>query len=209
MLKVFFLIFEPAVAWDKIANAKRGYLFILGTYLLPVILLATVVEGWGLQRWGKWQPHYNKTRVFSEPTVWNYEILQAVLFLLMVFICSILLHIACQNFHGKRTRLQSFTVIAYGFSPLFYLHTLNAWSAMHPGISWALGIVMTMWVLYQGVPRVLSKDPTHAFGVYLSALFIVALMSAIVRLLTGMFLLGQFNFQRSAFTRALGQWLGQ
>ncbi len=209
MLKVFFLLFEPAVAWEKISNAKRGYAYILGTYLLPVILLACAVEGWGLMHWGKWRPTYKKIVGFSDQTIWRYEMLQAVLFLAVIFICAGLVHIASQNFHGKRTYLQTFTAIAYGFSPLLYLHTLNAWAMMHPAIPWCLGIVMTMWVLYQGIPRVIAPDPTHAFGVYLSALFIVVLMSAIVRLLTAMFLLGQYNFQRSAITRALGQWLGQ
>ena len=57
MLKVFFLLFEPAVAWDKIAQAKRGFVYILATYLLPLVLLATALEGWGLKEWGKWQPH--------------------------------------------------------------------------------------------------------------------------------------------------------
>ena len=209
MLKVFFLIFEPAVAWEKISQAKRGYVFILGTYLLPVIALACAVEGWGLMHWGKWRPHYKKIASFSDQTVLRYEMLQAALFLAVIFICSGLLHIASQNFHGKRTYLQTFTAIAYGFSPLFFLHALNIWPTLHPAIPWIIGIVMTMWVLYQGIPRVIAPDPTHAFGVYLSALFIVVLVSAIVRLLTGMFLLGEYNFQRSALTRALGQWLGQ
>ena len=209
MLKVFFLIFEPGVAWEKISKARHGYVYILGTYLVPVILLASAVEGWGLMHWGKWRPNYKKVYEFSDQTVLHYEILQAGLLLAVVFISAVLLHIASQNFHGKRTYLQTFTTIAYGFSPLFLLHLLNIWPTMHPAIPWCLGIVMTMWILYQGIPRVMSPDPVHAFGVYLSALFIVVLMSGIVRLLTAMFLLGQYNFKRSAFTRALGQWLGQ
>ena len=37
MIKVFFLIFEPGVAWEKIALARRGLVFITGLQLLPLI----------------------------------------------------------------------------------------------------------------------------------------------------------------------------
>ncbi len=209
MLKVFFLIFEPAVAWDKIARAKRGFVFILATHLLPLVLLATALEGWGLKEWGKWQPYYGKVRDFSLPTIVKFEILQAGLLLAVVIGSAGLVHLASQNFHGRRTYLQTFTTIAYAFSPFLYLHVLNAWPAVHPGYPWGIGILLTVWVLYQGVPRVLAPDPTHAFGVYFSAVFIVVLTSGIVRLMTGMFLMGRINFNHSAFTRALGHWLGQ
>ena len=209
MFRVFFLIFEPGVAWERIAQARRGYVFILLTYLLPIILLATAVEGWGLLQWGKWQPYFKKTRVFSETTVLHFEILQALLLLAVGFISAALLHVASQNFHGRRTYLQVFTTVAYSFSPLFLLHLLNAGPAMPPAVPWAIGIVLTIWILYQGVPRVLSPDPAHAFGIYLSAVFIVVLASGMTRLLTAMFLLGQFNFTHSWFTRELGKFLGQ
>jgi hypothetical protein len=209
MFRVFFLIFEPGVAWERIAQARRGYVFILVTYLLPIILLATAVEGWGLLRWGKWQEYFQKTRDFSKTTVLHFEILQALMLLAVVFISAALLHAASQNFHGRRTYLQVFTTVAYSFSPMFLLHLLNAEPTMHPFVPWALGITLTVWILYQGVPRVLAPDPAHAFGVYLSAVFILVLASGLTRFLTGMFLLGRFNFSHSWFTRELGQFLGQ
>jgi hypothetical protein len=207
MLKVFFLIFEPAVAWEKISNAKRGCLFILVTHLLPFIVLATAAEGWGMMRWGKWQPQFGKIKEFTPVMVWHFEVLQAVMFLLVVFLCALLLLLASEQFHGKRTFLQSFTVIAYGFSPILLLHPLNMMPTVHPAVSWIIGVTLTIFVIYAGVPRVLQPLPVHAFGTYCSAIFIVLLVSGLMRVFTGMYLLGQINFQRSAFTRALGQWL--
>ena len=207
MLKVFFLLFEPAVAWEKIASAKRGYFFILATYLLPFIALVTAAEGWGLMRWGKLQPNFGKLKEFTPEMVWHFEILQAAMFLLVVFICSLLLRISCEQFHGQRTFLQSFTVMAYGFSPMLLVHPLNMAPAVHPAVSWIIGIVLTIFVIYAAVPRVLQPLPVHAFGSYCSAVFIVLLVSGLMRMFTAMYLLGQINFQRSAITRALGQWL--
>ncbi|HEV2693630.1 MAG TPA: Yip1 family protein [Verrucomicrobiae bacterium] len=210
MLKVFFLLFESDVAWEKIAQARRGFAFILGIQVLPLIALATAAEGWGLMHWGKWQERLQRTRIWTDQTaVIHFEILQAALFLAVVFLSALLLHVASAQFHGKRTFLQSFTVMAYAFSPMLLLHLLNLFPGLFPAWSWALGLAVSVWVLYPGIPRVLERDPVHAFGNYLTAIFVLALTSGLVRLFTAMYLLGNINFQRSAITRALGQWLGQ
>lgn len=210
MLKVFFLLFEPDVAWEKIAQVRRGYAFILLTYLLPFIALVTVLDGWGLMQWGKWQPRFHKLKLFADPVpVIHFEILQAGLLLAVVFLGALLLHLASADFHGRRTYLQSFTVIAYSFSPMFLVHPLNLYPDVNPAVPWAIGLMLSIWVLYQGIPRVLERDPVHAFGNYLSAIFVMLLTSGLARLFTGMYLLGYINFEHSAVTRALGHWLGQ
>jgi len=210
MLKILFLLFESDVAWEKIAQARRGFAFILGVHVLPLIALATVAEGWGLMHWGKWQDRFHKTRVWTDQTtVIHFEVLQAVLFLAVIFLSALLLHVASAQFHGKRTYLQSFTVIAYSASPMWLAHLLNLAPTLHPAWSWVLGVGVAIWVLYQGIPRVLERDPVHAFGNYLTAIFVLALTSGLVRLFTAMYVLGNINFQHSAITRALGQWLRQ
>ncbi|MDR3457061.1 MAG: Yip1 family protein [Verrucomicrobiae bacterium] len=210
MLKVFFLLFESDVAWEKIAQARRGFAFILGVHLLPLIVLATVAEGWGLLNWGKWQERFHRTRIWTDPTaVIHFELLQAGLFLAVVFGSALLLRLATAKFHGQRTYLESFTVMAYAFSPMLLAHLLNVFPTVHPAVSWAIGLGLTVWIMYQGIPRVLQRDPVHAFGTYLTAIFVVGLTSGLVRLFTAMYLLGYINFQHSAFTRALGHWLGQ
>jgi hypothetical protein len=210
MLKVFFLIFEPDVAWEKIALARRGLTFITVFHLLPLVALATVAEGWGLLTWGKWQPRFGKTKIFTDlQPVIHYEVLQAVLLVTMVFVGALLLHVASADFHGRRTYLQSFTVIAYAMSPLLLVFPLNMFPTVNPAASWGVGLGISIWVLYQGIPRVLERDPVHAFGNYLSAIFVLVLTTGLVRLFTGMYLLGYVNFQRSPFTRALGHWLGE
>jgi len=209
MFKVFFLIFEPHVAWDRIALARRGYAFILGTYLLPFILLDTAVEGWSLMKWGKWQSHLQITKTFAQTTVIHFEILQAILWLAMVFVSALLLYVATESFHGRRSYLQVFSTVAYGYSPLFLVNLLNVSPTMNPGVTWALGIAMTVWILYQGIPRGLKPDPTHALGIYLSAVVVVVLISGMARVLTALYLLGLIDFQNSWLLQQIGHWLGQ
>jgi hypothetical protein len=210
MLRVFFLLFEPAEAWLKIGQARRGFAFILGLHLLPFIAVVTIAEGWGLMHWGRWQPQMQKIRIFSDAQiVWHFEILQAVMFLLVVAISSLLLFIASESFHGKKSFLSAFTVMSYGFSPLFLCQFMNLIPSLNLFVGWGIGITLTVWVLYSGVPRVMQCLPAHAFGVYLSAAAIAVLLSGLVRAFTAMFLTGQINFSHSTVTRAIGHWLGQ
>jgi len=47
---------------------------------------------------------------------------------------------------------------------------------------------------------VMQPDPTHAFGLYLSAMFVVVLTTSIARVLPGLFLLGVVDFKNSWLT---------
>src|SRR5712671_2870035 len=138
MIKVFFLIFEPAVAWDRIVQARRSFAFILLAYLLPMILLTSAVEGCGLQHWGKWQPRFQKFRDFSQSTgtVVTFEVIQSLLLLATVFVSALVVLKISQTFQNRSTYLQAFTTMAYGLSPLFLARLLDAGPMMSPWTSW-------------------------------------------------------------------------
>jgi hypothetical protein len=208
MIKVFFLIFEPSVAWEKIARARRGIFFITFIHILPLLLVATAAESWGLQNHGKWQPKFQKFREFQPQEIITYETIQFVLLLTVVFISALLVFKVSQTFQDRQKFLPSFTVVAYGFSPIFLFHLLDAGATMNPATSWLIGMALTMWILYQGIPRVMQPDPTHAFGVYLSSIFVVLLTSGLERLITGMYLLGYMDFQHSWLSRKIPHLLG-
>ncbi len=200
MIKAFFLIFEPNVAWVRVAQARRGFAYILGAYLLPMILLAAAVEGWGLARWGKWQPKFERFKEFSTSGIITFETVQVLLALLMIFVSALLLLKISQTFESRRSYLEAFTTMAYGYSPLFLARLLDAGPTVHPTTSWVIGIVLTVWVLYQGIPHVMQPDPTHAFGLYLAAMFVVVLTSGMARLLTALYLLGEVDYHHSWLT---------
>jgi len=200
MIKVFFLIFEPSATWDRIAQARKGFAFVLGVYLLPMIVISSMVEGWGLERWGKWQPQFEKFKEFSRSDIITFEAIQVVLLVAMVLLSALLLLKISQTFENRRNFLKAFTTMAYGYSPLFLAHLLDAGPMVSPWTSSIIGILLTVWILYQGIPRVMQPDPTHAFGLYLSAMVVVILTTGIVRLLTGLFLLGEVDFHNSWIT---------
>jgi len=197
MIKVFFLIFEPSVAWDKIAQARRGFFFITAVHLLPLILAGTALEAWGLHRHGKWQPQYQFFKGFSKPEIITFETIQVLLFVAVVFASALLIYKISQTFQDRLSFLQAFTTVAYGFSPLFLMHFMDASASIHPAVPWLLGMGFVVWILYQGIPRVMQPDPTHAFGVYLSAMIVVILTSFLARMITGLYLLGYIDLQHS------------
>ena len=203
MLKVFFLIFEPSVAWDRIARARRGFAFILGWYLLPMILLPCAAEGWSMARWGKWQPGVQRFMDFSRHDIVVFETIQAALLLVMVLLAARILLVVSRTFQTFQKRcnyLDAFTTVAYSYSPLLLARLLDAGPSVSPWVSWGVGIALTIWVLYQGVPRVMQPDPTHAFGLYLAGMFVVMLTSALARVPTALYLLGEVNFRNSWLT---------
>jgi hypothetical protein len=202
MIKVFFLIFEPSVAWEKIARARRGYLFISAIHLLPLILAGTALEAWGLREHGKLQ-HFQFYRTFPQQEIINFELIEFFLMFAVVFVSALLIFRIGQTFQDKLSFLQAYTVAAYGFSPLLLFHFLDASADVHPLVPWLLGIGLVVWILYQGIPRVMQSDPTHAFGVYLSAVFVVVLTSGLARLITGMYLLGYMDLQNSWLSRKI------
>jgi hypothetical protein len=208
MIKVFFLLFEPGATWDKIAQARRGFAYITIIQLLPLILLSTALETWGLSQHGKWQPRFQMYNGFSEQEVLTYGVIQFLLLFAMVFVTAILVFKISQTFQDRLSFLQAFTTVAYGFSPMLLVRFLDYGAMVHPAVTWLIGIGLTTWILYQGIPRVMQPDPTHAFGVYLSAMIVVILTSGLARLLTAMYVLGYIDLQHSWLSRRITHLLG-
>jgi hypothetical protein len=172
----------------------------LGWYLLPMILLPAAAEGWSMERWGRWQPKFQRFMDFSLHDIVVFETIQAALLLAMVLLAAQMLLVfsrTFQAFQKQRRYLDAFTTVAYSYSPLLLLRLLDASPAVSPWVSWGIGITLAVWVLYQGIPHVMQPDPTHAFGLYFAGIFVMVLSSALVRVPTALYLLGEVGFHHS------------
>jgi hypothetical protein len=192
MIKALLLIFDPVRTWDEILRVRRSMAFILGLYLLPLLLLTSVVEGYGLVHWGKWQGDIGRLKKFPTGEAVLVEVFQVVLALFVVFLGAKLLKSIGETFHGRHTFNQAFTAVAYGLGPFFLLRLLDAFSGVSPWVSWAIGISLSVAVMYQGVPRMMDPDPSHAFGLYLMNSLLLVLVTGLVRLVTASYLQGKF-----------------
>ncbi len=156
-----------------------------------------------MERWGKWQPRFQRSMDFSRHDIIVFETIQAVLLLAMILLSAQILLVVSRTFQTFQKQchyLDAFTTVAYSFSPLLWLRLLDASPTFSPWVSWGIGIILTIWVLYQGIPRVMKPDPTHAFGLYLAGIFVMVLTSALARVPTALYLLGEVNFRNSWLT---------
>src|SRR5439155_128077 len=122
-----------------------------------------------------------------------FESAQFLLSLGIVFIGARLMKSIGETFHGRHTFTQAFTTIAYSLGPLFVLRLLDSFVGMPPWVSWSIGIMLSIAVLYHGVPRIMQPDPPHAFGLFFMNALLLLLITGLVRLLTSWYLLGKFG----------------
>ena len=193
MIKALFLILEPVAAWDRIVLAQRSLSYILFVFLLPLLGLSALAEGSGLVFWGKPQKGLGQLKKFPVGEAVVYEIGQVLLSVAIVFIGARIIKSFGETFHGRHSFTQTFTTVAYGLSPLFALRVFDAFSGVHPWIGWGIGILLSMAVLYQGVPRVMLPDPPHAFGLYLISSILLAFITGLARFVTAWYLEGRFK----------------
>ena len=192
MIKALLLIFEPIATWERIRRTPRSLAFILLSFLIPIALLNSLVEGYGLVTWGKWQSDVGRTKMFTRGESIVFEALQFVLALLIVMIGAKLMKSLGETFHGRHTYTQAFATVTYGLSPLFLCRLLDGLPNVSPWATWAIGILLSIAVLYQGVPRMMEPDPPHAFGLYLMSSLLLFLITGLARFVTAWYLQGRF-----------------
>jgi hypothetical protein len=193
MIKALLLIFDAATTWERIALAQRRVGFILVFFLSPLLGLTSAAEGYGLVHWGKYRGEVPRMKSFSVSEAALFEGAQVLLWLLIIFTSAKVLKSVCETFHGQRSYTPAFATVAYGLSPLFLLHLFDVYPAVSPWVSWTLGIILSIVVLYHGVPRMLEPDPPHAFGLYLVTALTLLLATGLMRFVTAWYLQGKFG----------------
>jgi len=205
MLNALLLFFAPARTWERIADARRSIFYILITYLLPIMLLTAFGEGYGLMRWGKWQGDPSHIRKLSTGESVIFEAGQFLATLLIVAINAGLAKSVGSTFHGRHTFTQGFTAVSYGLAPLFLCRLLNAHSDVNPWLSWGIGILLSIALLYHGVPIVMDPDPAHAFGLYMITSLMLFMTTGMLEFITAFYLHGNFPKLEHAITSLAGR----
>jgi uncharacterized membrane protein YecN with MAPEG domain len=61
-----------------------------------------------------------------------------------------------------------------------------------PWLGWIIGIVLTISILYHGVPLIMDPDPAHAFGLYVITSLLLLFTTGLLELIIAMTLRGNF-----------------
>ena len=187
------LMIAPGVGWERISRAQRGVVFIVIFYLLPLLALSSVGEAYRLVHWGMIQGEVPHRRAFSLGETVVFEAAQLVLSLVVVFVAAQLVKAVGETFHGRHRYIESFTALAYGLGPLFLLRWLDVVKDLSPWLSWAIGLLLSIRVLYHGLPRMMQPDPPHAFGLFLMSAFLLLLTTGLAELVAACYLQGKFT----------------
>jgi hypothetical protein len=191
MIKPLLLIFEPDAIWDEIDRAGRSLAFILVSFIIPWQLICAVAEGYGLVHWGKWQV-IGGLKKFPLGEAMVIAGAQFLLSLLVVFVGANMVKAIGETFRGRHTYTQAFAAVAYGLGPLFVLRLLDAFSGINPWVPWGIGILLSIAVLYHGVPRMIKPDPSHAFGLFFMSVLLLVVFTGLIRYVTAEYLQGNF-----------------
>lgn len=192
MITALLLIFDTEATWNRITEAQRKLAYVLFVHLLPLLVLASAAEGYGLSIWGKTRGLSGVPYHYSTQQLYTYIIGQFVFSLLVVIVGAKMLKSLGETFHGRHTYTQAFVSVAYGLSPLFLIRMFDAFPIVPPLVSWIVGIILSIMTMYHGIPRIMLPDPPHAFGLYLVSSVLLLLTSGLARFVTAWYLLGKF-----------------
>ena len=193
MIKALFLIFEPEAAWNRIALSRRSVGFIVGLYLLPMMLIVGGVEFLGMVKWGRWQSSLDQIKHFKLSEALIYESAEMLLMAIVILAGAQFVKALGDTFHVRHTYANTLTVVIYGLSPVFMLRLLDVFPTVSLWLPWAIGILLTIKVLYHGVPRIMLPDPPDAFGLYFMSALLLLMVTALERFITAGCLGGSFK----------------
>jgi hypothetical protein len=76
MIKALLLILFPIHTWERIATAQRRVVPILLTHLLPLLVLGSLAEGYGMVHWGKARGEVSYIKLIPVPETVVYQIVR-------------------------------------------------------------------------------------------------------------------------------------
>ena len=176
------MIFDPAGGWGRAADSARSLARVLFIHLIPLLLLGCVAEGYGMIHWGKRVGNFGTVKFFTLAETMPYQVCQFGIALVVVCVGAVVLRHLGNTFHARQTFTQALAVSTFGLGPVFLMRVFDAFASANPWVTWIIGAVLTMAILYQGIPRVMRLDPSHALGVYMSSMAVLVLASGIGRM---------------------------
>ena len=204
MIKTLLLISAPGPTWERIASAQRKSGWILVFHLMPLLVISSLAEGFGLVEWGKPRGRGSHFFKFSVREAVIFEAAQILLSLGVVIFAARIIKSLGETFHGRHSFNQTFTVAAYSLGPLFLLRMLDAFPYISTWLIWAVGFFLSASLLYYGLPRIVRPDPSHALGLYLMSVLLLLMVTGLTAFVTVWFLQGRFTRLNDLFSNLAG-----
>ncbi|MEL0060553.1 MAG: YIP1 family protein [Verrucomicrobiales bacterium] len=193
MYRSLMLLFTPMTGWQKIANQSWHVLVVFLFSIGPIMVASCAVEGWTMLKFGAGKGPFGNLIELEPSRILSYEILQLALGIVLVFAGGKFIQWVCGGFQTEATYRQSFTLTAYGLTPVFWLRFLDGLPAIPTWICWALAAIAIMVVLYHGVALILQPSTSIGFGLYLVSSASLVALSGITHFVATGILTEQFD----------------
>ena len=191
MLRALNLLFSPEAEWQKAALKPPHVVTVLLISLLPLMAATLAVEGYSLAKYGEIFGDIG-TRPVSVDRAIKYEVFYGLASLLVIFIGAKLLMNVGQSFNLTAPFSVCFVLIAFGYSPIFLGRLLDALPRINTWICWAVGVALSLRILYHGVAWWLKPEQTKGFGLFLVSFVYIVVLSALVHFASIQVLQGKF-----------------
>jgi hypothetical protein len=183
MIRALQLILVPASTWQKIAQSKPSVVRTILFYLLPLMILGGIAEGFGLEHYGERRGDFNHLTTYTRQQVLIFEGVQIAAGLLVIAAGAWIVRSFSVSFHLQLRYTNCFTLAAYGLSPIYLVRLLEAVPIVGLWLYLCLGMVFAVFILYQGVGFILEPQPTQGMGLYLMCVLGLGLLSGLAHLL--------------------------
>lgn len=193
LIKDLLLIVQPIAAWNRLAAQARSVPFIFFIYFLPLLLLASFAEGFGLMIHVQRHVAAHAINHLDISKVLIYEGLEIAVLLLIVLICAGFIKMFGNTCHRRNTLVQSLTLLLHALGPMLLIQLFNAIPGMNPWLTWSVGIVLALGALYHGLPRILQPDAPSALGLFLGSALVVFMLLFLGRFFFCWILFRQFR----------------
>lgn len=192
MIRALLLIADPMRTWTRIKEKRHGSGRVLLVEMLPLLIMTFAVQALGLIYLGKRQGQVQWLKKFPVGEAVVFEVMQVFLWLALIIAASWLVKNLSQTFHARHTFREALTLTGWSFSPLLLLSMADALTFISPWASYAVGIALSLAVLYHGIPVIMEPDPPQAFGLFLGSSIVLVLLSVLARLLFAFYVRGRF-----------------
>jgi hypothetical protein len=174
MLRALLLIVDPSRSWEAIKNDRHSVARISSSFFLPLLILSSVGEALGMMRLGIDPGGVTERLVIpARELLIRYEIIQAVMSLLIIYAGAAALKAIGASFHRRHGYAECFTTLAYSMSPLLLMRLLDGVPAVNTWVCFGIGIFLALSLLYHGIPFIMQPDPSNALGLFMFCSFLL------------------------------------
>jgi hypothetical protein len=173
MITLFRLLVSPVETWTAISTSSRGMGWAWLTYVLPLTFVCSAAEVAAIHHWGTATGVAGGIKTVPFDLAVRYGLAQFGLMNLAVFIAAFALQRVEIAFHARIAYPLCFLLVAYAMGPVYASRLLDMIPQLPTWLAWGAGMLLSLGLIYNGLPKALKIEAYGAFGLFLFSLLAI------------------------------------